>query len=93
MSTPTIGTPTIGTRVTGSQTVTARGHRLTGVDAFAVCRARPLAAGARLAGRDFSEGMVAAGPAEQRVGRLVGKAVHALGARRQTHHSAIGKAA
>lgn len=60
---------------------------------FAFFQAHPLGTGAFFTERDFAEGAVAAGPAEQRFERLVEEAVHALAARHKAHHPAIGKAA
>lgn len=60
---------------------------------FAFFQAHPLGTGAFFTERDFAEGAVAAGPAEQRFERLVEEAVHALAARHKAHHLAIGKAA
>lgn len=60
---------------------------------FAFFQAHPLATGAFFTERDFAEGAVAAGAAEQRFERLVEEAVHALVARHKAQHPAIGKAA
>lgn len=62
---------------------------------FAFFQAQPLGTGAFFTERDFAEGVVTPGVAEQRFDRLVEEAVHALAAR-QRHTAlsgALGKAA
>ncbi len=60
---------------------------------FAFFQAQPLGTGAFFTERDFADGAVAAGPAEQRFERLIEEAVHALAARHRAHRHAVGKAA
>ena len=60
---------------------------------FAFFQAQPLGTGAFFTERDFTEGVVTPGGAEQRFDRLVEEAVHALAARRTAQPAAIGRAA
>lgn len=60
---------------------------------FAFFQAQPLGTGAFFTERDFAEGVVTPGGAEQRFDRLVEEAVHALAARRTAQPAAIERAA
>lgn len=60
---------------------------------FAFFQAQPLGTGAFFTERDFTDGRVTPGGAEQRFERLVEEAVQALAARHKAHPAAIGRAA